>query len=121
MGWDLTRRGERKDTVLASDIAVVRAERLPLPPPRRGRTYRPIAPDLVVEIASPTQYRPDLADKVQHWLDRGVRLVWVIWPERREVDVWTRGSAAPRTLQDDDTLEGGDIVPGFGIPLSHVW
>jgi Uma2 family endonuclease len=116
----LTRRGERKDTVLASDVAVVRAERLPLPPPQRGKTYRPIAPDLVVEIASPTQYRPDLADKAQHWLDRGVRLVWVIWPERREVDVWTRGSTAPRTLQDDDTLEGGDVVPGFVIPLGQV-
>jgi Uma2 family endonuclease len=121
VGWDLTRRGERKDTVLASDVAVVRAERLPLPPPRRGKTYRPIAPDLVVEIASATQYRPDLADKAQHWLDRGVRLVWVIWPERREVDVLTRGSAAPRTLQDDDTLDGDDVIPGFGIPLSQVW
>jgi Uma2 family endonuclease len=121
VGWDLTRRGERKDTVLASDVAVVCAERLPLPPPRRGKTYRPIAPDLVVEIASPTQYRPDLADKAQHWLDRGVRLVWIIWPEQHEVDVWTRGAAAPCTLQDAETLEGGDVVPGFGIPLNLLW
>jgi Uma2 family endonuclease len=62
-GWDLTRRGARRETILASDVAVVRAERLPLPPPRRGQTYRPLAPDLVVEVASSSQYRPDLADR----------------------------------------------------------
>jgi Uma2 family endonuclease len=120
-GWDLTRRGERRNTVLASDVAVVRSERLPLPPPRRGKTYRPIAPDLVVEIASPTQYRPELSDKAQRWLDRGVRLVWVIWPEWREVDEWTPGATEPLTLQDDDTLHGGDIVPGFSLALSQIW
>lgn len=121
VGWDLTRRGERKDTVLASDVAVVCAERLPLPSPRRGKTYRPIAPDLVVEVASPTQYRPDLADKARHWLDRGVRLVWVVWPDRRELDAWTSGGKEPRTLHGDDALDGGDVVPGFRIPLSQIW
>jgi len=120
-GWDLTRPGDRLDTVLASDVAVVRAERLPLPPPRRGHTYRPLAPDLVVEVASPTQYRPDLADKARHWLDRGVRMVWVVWPERRELDVWLPSSAEPRTLGDDDALEGGDILPGLRIALGQLW
>ena len=120
-GWDRARRGERRDTVLASDVAVVRAERLPLPPPRKGRTYRPLAPDLVVEIASPTQYRPDLADKAHFWLDRGVRLVWVAWPDRRELDVWAPGAADPQTLHGDDYLEGGAVVPGFHIPLDQVW
>lgn len=120
-GWDLTRRGERKETVLASDVAVVRAERLPLPPPRRGKTYRAIAPDLVVEIASPTQYRPDMGDKAQQWLDRGVRLVWVVWPDRREVDVWTPGAAEPHTLAGDAALGGDDVIPGLHIPLGQVW
>ena len=118
-GWDLTRRSERKDTILASDVTMVRAERLPLPAPRRGKTYRPLAPDLVVEIASPTQYRPDLASKARRWLDRGVRMVWVIWPDRRELDVWTSNSEEPQTLDKDDTLDGGDVVPGFRIPLSQ--
>lgn len=121
VGWDLTRRGERKNTVLASDVAVVRAERLPLPPPRRGKTYRPIAPDLVVEIASPTQYRPDLADKAQRWLDRGVRLVWVAWPDRRELDAWTPGDTEPRTLNGHNVLDAGDVIPGFRIPLNQMW
>lgn len=119
-GWDLTRPGEHTDTVLASDIAVVRAERLPLPAPRRGKTYRPFAPDLVVEIASPTQYRPDLADKARRWLDRGVRLVWVVWPDRRELDIWTPAAEEPRILQEDDILDGDDVVPGFRIQLGQL-
>ncbi len=45
--------------------------------------------------------------------------MWVIWPERRELDVWTSDSAEPRTLDDDDTLDGGHVVPGFRILLSQ--
>lgn len=120
-GWDLTRPGERRHTVLASDVAVVRAERLPLPAPRRGATYRPLAPDLVVEVASPTQSRPDLAEKAQIWLQRGVREVWVLWPEQGVVDVWAPGAAEARTLRGDDTLEGGTIIPGFQVALSRLW
>ncbi len=120
-GWDLTRRGELTDTILASDVAVVHAERLPLPPPRRGKTYRPIAPDLIVEIASPTQYRPDMGDKARQWLDRGARLVWVVWSERRELDIWVPGALEPRTLAGTTTLDAGDIIPGLHIPLSDIW
>jgi Uma2 family endonuclease len=119
-GWDLTRRGERKATVLASDVAFVRAERLPLPPPRRGKTYPPIAPDLVVEIASPTQYRPDMGDKAQQWLGRGVRLVWVVWPDQHEIDVWTPGAQEPRTLGGHNELDAGDVVPGLRITVANL-
>jgi len=120
-GWDLTRPGEPAETVLGADIAFVRAERLPLPPPRRGAAYRPVAPDLVVEIASPSQYNPEMGDKALVWLDRGVRLVWVVWPERRTVDVWTGGATTPHTLHAADYLDGGDIVPGFRLPLTAIW
>ncbi len=119
-GWDLARRGERKGTVLASDVAVVRAERLPLPPPRRGKTYPPIAPDLVVEIASPMQSRADMSAKAQLWLDRGVRLVWVVLPDEAEIDVWTHGATEPRTLSGDDELDAGDVVPGFRMPVREM-
>src|ERR1700712_4038906 len=110
-GWDLTRPGEQRDTVLAGDVAVVRAGCLPLPAPRKGRTYRPLAPDLIVEIASSSYSRPDLAEKAVHWLARSVAAVWVIWPVQRELDLWTAGISEPHTLSGDDTLEGGDIVP----------
>lgn len=120
-GWDLTRPGERADTVLGADLAFVSAERLPLPPPRRGTAYRPLAPDLVVEIASPSQYHPEMGEKARVWLDRGARMVWVVWPEHRAIDVWARGASTPRTLRDADALDGGDVVPGFRLPLAAIW
>jgi Uma2 family endonuclease len=121
-GWDLTRPSEKDDTVQASDLAFVRADRLPPPPPRKGKTYRPIAPDLVVEVASPSQFgREDLDDKARRWIDRGVRLVWVAWPDRKTVDVWEPGAAKPRTLTGQDELEGGTVLPGFRLPLSAIW
>jgi Uma2 family endonuclease len=120
-GWDLTRPGEQRDTVLAGDVAVVRAGRLPLPLPRKGQTYRPLAPDLVVEIASLSQSRPDMAEKATQWLTRGVPSVWVIWPVQRELDIWTAGIGQSPTLREHDTLEGGDVVPGFLLPLDQLW
>ena len=120
-GWDLTRPGDLADTVLGAGIAFARAERLPLPAPRRGTSYRPVAPDLVVEIASPSQHQPEMGEKARLWLDRGVRLVWVVWPERRAIDVWVSGAEAPRTLRDSDQLDGGDLVPGFRLALDTIW
>lgn len=120
-GWDLTRPGELAETVLGADIAFVRATRLPLPPPRRGTAYRPLAPDLVVEIASPSQFQPEMGEKAALWLDRGVRLVWVVWPERRAIDIWIAGDAVPRTLDGADILDGGEVVLGFHLALVDLW
>ncbi len=121
-GWDLTRLGEEDDTVQASDLAFVRADRLPPPSPRKGKTYRPIAPDLVVEVASPSQFgREDLDDKGRRWIDRGVRVAWVVWPDRKTVDVWEPGAVTPRSVAGQDELEGGAVLPGFRLPLSVIW
>lgn len=121
-GWDLTRPNETNDTVQASDLAFVRAERLPPPRPRKGQSYRPLAPDLVIEIASPSQFgRDELEDEARRWLDRGVRLLWIVWPDSRTVDVWEPGMTAPRTLAGQAELDGGDIVPGFRVGLASIW
>jgi hypothetical protein len=62
-----------------------------------------------------------MGEKAQVWLDRGVRLVWVVWPEGRAIDVWTRDAAAPHTLRGADHLDGDDVVPGFRLPLAEIW
>lgn len=121
-GWDLTRHGEKNDTVQASDLAFVRADRLPPPAPRKGKTYRPIAPDLVVEVASQSRFgREELDDKARRWIDRGVLLVWVVWPDRKTVDVWEPGAATPHTLAGEAELAGGAVIPGFRLLLSVIW
>lgn len=116
-GFNLTRPGERRETVLAPDIAFVRAENAPL---TETDDFPRLAPDLVGEVASPSDSRRRMAVKARRWLDRDARLVWVVWPRRREIDVWLPGAAQPHILTAADTLDGADVVPGFSIPVAQV-
>lgn len=104
------------DTVRAADVAFVAANRLP--PAQRG--FFPGPPDLAVEVVSPSDRVADVEDKVQDWLDAGVRLVWVVWPATRTVSVYRPGST-PVTLRDTDTLDGGDVVPQFQCKVAEVF
>lgn len=84
-----------------------------------------LAPDLVVEVASPSQFRPEMASKVERYIRAGVRLVWIIWPRRQEADVWRPDAAgAPQllaTLTRADALDGLDVLPGFTYPLASLF
>jgi Uma2 family endonuclease len=76
----------------------------------------------VVAVASDASQRPkDLADKARLWLTRGVRVVWVVWPRRRAIDVWTPGDQEPRQLGPGDELDGGDVLPGFRYPVAEAF
>src|SRR5579883_2563238 len=77
--FDLTQPGDATETALIPDVAFVRAGRLPAIDSAAADTIPRIVPDLVAEIASPNQYRPEMAEKARLYLERGVRLVWVIW------------------------------------------
>jgi Uma2 family endonuclease len=110
------------DTVLAPDMAFVPADRVPTQDSPDWMKFLRPAPDLVVEIASPSQYRPEMAAKVRLWLDAGARIVWVIWPASRQVDVWHADPGSQvRTLQGSDVLDGEDVLPGFTFPVAGLW
>ncbi len=121
-GFDLTLPGEPKQTVLGADVAFLRTERVP-PEPEGADDEEYILgpPDLAVEIVSPSQYRPEMGLKAWTWLQRGTRLVWVVWPKRRQVDVWTPGQDEPVTLHVGDTLDGADVLPGFTYALADLF
>jgi Uma2 family endonuclease len=108
------------DTVLAPDLAFVRTGRLSNGG-ESARRFPRLAPDLVVEVASPSQHRPELSSKAQLWLRAGTRLVWVVWPPAQEVDVWEQGGAEVTTLAMGETLDGADVLPGFLLPLEGIW
>jgi hypothetical protein len=55
------------------------------------------------------------------WLQRGACFVWVVWPTRRQVDVWTSGQEVPMTLNIGDTLDGADVLPGFTYALADLF
>ena len=83
----------------------------------------PFAPELAVEVASPSQDAQAMAAKDRRYLRGGTRLVWVVWPERQEIDVWRRGSTRrpTATLRADDALDGDDVVPGFTLSVAAVF
>lgn len=119
-GFDVTLPGEAVETVLGADIAFLRAERVPLDE-AEDELYFGGAPDLAVEVVSPSQYRPEMNAKAWQWLQRGTRLAWVVWPIRREVDVWTPGQEAPVTLSTAEILDGREVIPGFNDALADLF
>lgn len=106
------------DTVREPDVAFFSSERLP--PGVRVTGYSQTVPDLVVEISSPSDSRREVNDKARMWLSHGVRLVWVVHPDTRTVDVH-RMDGEVSTLGEDDALDGLDVLPGFACPLSAVF
>ena len=110
-------------TVLAPAVAFVPAEHLPSEQDTPALTYMRAVPDLVIELAAPGQQRPMLAEKTALWLGAGVRLVWVVWPNRHQVEVsrLVDGAVSLRTLNADEVLDGGDVLPGFSVRVQHIF
>ena len=123
LGWiigsDAGIRLERNpDTVREPDLAFISAEKLPLD--TRVPGYAEVVPDLVVEIISPNDRPAAVYDKAQMWLRFGVRLVLLVDPEARTVTVLPHDGPA-QTLTDADTLDGGDVLPGFACSVADVF
>ncbi len=60
--------------------------------------------------------------KARLWLARGCKLVWVVWPDKRTIDVWYPGDQAPRrTLYPGADLDGGDVLPDFRYPVAKAF
>jgi len=104
------------DTVRAPDVAFVRRDRQP----KERRKYFPGAPDLAVEVVSPSDRLADVDDKTQQWLDAGTPLVWVVWPVTRSVTVHRAGQA-PRILHEQDAITGEDVLPGFECRVAEFF
>lgn len=106
------------DTVRGPDVAFVRHERL------SGRDGIPEffegAPDLVVEVLSPSDRHRNLRVKIAEYLATGTSLVWVF-------DMWAKTATVyrpytpPQILREGASLDGEDVVPGFRLELSTVW
>jgi Uma2 family endonuclease len=79
-----------------------------------------LVPDLVVEILSEGNTEAEMARKREEYFGAGVRLLWIVDPRIRAVDVWTSIDQAAR-LSKADTLDGGDVLPGFTLPLGDLF
>ncbi len=106
------------DTVREPDVAYFSSEKIPLGVRVPG--YAEVVPDLVVEVVSPNDSLREVNDKALMWLSYGVRLVWVVNPSTRSVDVYREGRAAS-TLTENEALDGLDALPGFTCAVREVF
>lgn len=106
------------DTILSPDFSFVRQENVLPREDQRG--FLEIAPDLVIEVLSPSDTLSDATTKVMEYLDAGVRLVWLADPADHTVTVYTPDRRA-RVYREDDHIDGGDVLPGFSIAVADIF
>lgn len=114
-GFKLT---DDPDTVRAPDLAFVSRDKVTLTGFPEG--FWPGAPDLAVEVRSPHDSMRDLTDKASEYLTYGSRFVWILDPRKKQVTVFTPG-ADPVMLTRDDSLNGGEVVPGFELSVARLF
>ena len=105
-----------RTTVRSPDAAVVRRDRLVEPPD----SFVPMAPDLAVEVLSPSDRMADALAKIAMYLQAGTPLVWLVNSATRTVVVF-RSEMNPVTLSESDTLDGRDVLPGFSVPVAEIF
>ena len=106
------------DTVRAPDVAFVSRDRVEAVGEVEG--FWPEAPQLAVEVISPGDSYADVEEKVFDWLDAGTKMVVVINPRQRSATVY-KSPTDITALSEADALDGGDVVPGFELPVREIF
>ncbi len=106
------------------DVAWVKLERWNALTPEQQDGFPPIAPDFVIELVSPSDLKSqryeDLQQKMQEYLDNGVRLGWLIEPSTKTVEIY-RLEKAVEILQSPKAVRGEDVLSGFTLDLEPIW
>jgi Uma2 family endonuclease len=125
LGWVLGSSGGyrcfpwKPGKVRRADVSFIARHRLPAPE-QWSVGYITIPPDLALEITSPTDEVYDLEEKIEEYLRAGVRLIWVIHPEVRVVEVF-RADGSTSRIRSGGELSGEDVVPGFRCPVDALF
>lgn len=99
------------------DISFTRTERLQ-PPVTQGASTQ--MPDLAIEVRSPGNTRKSLQEKAVYFIQNGVLLVWIVYPQEKLVEVYRPGQPM-QPLGIDDILDGESVVPGFKLALRELF
>lgn len=106
------------DVVRAPDVAFIRRERVEEVGDVEG--YWPGAPDLAVEVISPSDTYAEVQEKVFDWIEAGTKMVILVMPRKRAVTVY-RSLTDIIMLTEHDMLDGGDVVRGWKIPVRELF
>lgn len=102
------------------DVAFIKQERWNKLTEEEKAKFPPIAPDFVGELRSKTDSLKQIQEKMQEYMDNGVKLGWLINPEKKQVEIYRQGQEK-EVLDHPQTLYGEDILPNFILDLSIIW
>jgi Uma2 family endonuclease len=114
-GYELTRLPH---TVRVPDGSFVRADRLPAQ--GLGPGLLALAPDLAIEVLSPSETASALEERLDDYTSAGIPLIWAIDPIRRTVMIIAENVGA-RWLHENDMLDGGNVIPGFTLAVADIF
>lgn len=109
---------EDPDRVRRPDLSFISIDRLN--PDNEPEGYCDVVPDLAVEVISPNDRAYEIAEKVDEYLRAGVKLVWVVMPPNRSIEV-RRIDGSCDLLTEGDELSGEDVVPGLKCAVSDIF
>jgi Uma2 family endonuclease len=111
-------------SVLSPDASLVQINRWQALTPEQRRGFAPLCPDLVVELASPSDEGPRaliaLRSKMAAYQANGARLGWLLIPHKQVVEVWPI-SGDPKSFNGIEVLEAGPEFPGLQLQLAEIW
>ena len=111
-------------SVLSPDASLVRLERWQALTPEQRRSFPPLCPDVVVELASPSDQGPRavaaLRQKMAAYQANGAQLGWLLIPEEHAVEIWT-ATGEPHRIAAVTHLDGGELLPGLRLELQEIW
>lgn len=108
------------NTVIAPDIAFIRADRVPKDP---VEGFVPLAPDLAVEVMSPSNNASEMSRKIDLLMQHGTQVIWIVHPKTKTIDVYSADADNVKVtfLKIDDTLTGGTVLPDFTLKLRDLF
>ena len=104
-------------TIRQPDVSILRKDRIAA---TDADGYFQGAPDLAVEIVTPPDSARDLEIKAKQYLQAGAQQVWVLYPKARSIHVFS-GASPVQILDDSQTLEGGELLPGFSVKVVDLF
>jgi Uma2 family endonuclease len=112
-------------SVLSPDAALVRLERWQALSTIEQRRFPPLCPDVVVELASPSDEGPRgvtaLRQKMELYRANGAQIGWLLMPDEQAVEIWTAGGGSPQRIAPAEQLDAGAAFPGLQLPLAEIW
>jgi Uma2 family endonuclease len=108
------------ESTFAPDVGIILKSRLAALPTDQ---FIPLVPDFVIEVVSPSDqkdYKNRIEKKLNKYIEAGVALIWYVYPDRKQVEVYRRGQPM-QVVGMDGVLDGGDVLPGLTLAVRDIF